>query len=103
MSGSRIVLMMFLLATGQPAVAGGFQVDSGNSDPGSMTERAESRIPSATLPSPQSERAVGRPAGSGRNCMKVCKQWGEDCITDPANEGQRKCRRSCQQFGMECF
>lgn len=37
-----------------------------------------------------------------KQCLTVCKEWGEDCIINPRT-GARKCRRTCKQFGEECF
>lgn len=61
-------------------------------------------IPSGTLFYPgERDRPRRQPDSDGqRKCMKVCKEWGEDCVIDP-KQGTRKCRRSCQQFGTECF
>ncbi|MEM7027512.1 MAG: hypothetical protein AAF410_04735 [Pseudomonadota bacterium] len=40
--------------------------------------------------------------GSQKKCVTVCKQWGENCIINPAT-GSRKCRRVCQSFTEECY
>lgn len=37
-----------------------------------------------------------------KQCLTVCKEWGEDCIINPRT-GARKCRRTCKRFGEECF
>ncbi len=37
-----------------------------------------------------------------KQCLNVCKKWGEDCIINPRT-GTRNCRRTCKQFGEECF
>ncbi|MCS3902991.1 hypothetical protein J2T55_000999 [Methylohalomonas lacus] len=61
-------------------------------------------VPSGTLLMPGQDSASGRQtqSESRRKCMRVCREWGEDCIID-SKQGTRKCRRSCKQFGMECF
>ena len=42
-------------------------------------------------------------AGNGqKQCLTVCKKWGEDCIINPRT-GQRQCRKTCKDFGEECF
>ncbi|MGH8119469.1 MAG: hypothetical protein ACRESK_02530 [Gammaproteobacteria bacterium] len=37
-----------------------------------------------------------------KQCLNVCKKWGENCIINPRT-GNRDCRRTCKEFGMECF
>lgn len=37
-----------------------------------------------------------------KQCLNVCKKWGEDCIINPRT-GARNCRRTCKEFGVECF
>lgn len=37
-----------------------------------------------------------------KQCLNVCKKWGEDCIVNPRT-GARNCRRTCKEFGVECF
>ena len=37
-----------------------------------------------------------------KQCLNVCKKWGEDCIINPRT-GARNCRRACKEFGEECF
>lgn len=37
-----------------------------------------------------------------KQCLTVCKQWGENCIINPRT-GARNCRRICKEFGEECF
>ncbi len=61
-------------------------------------------VPSGTLLMPGQDSASGRQTQSDtrRKCMRVCREWGEDCIID-SKQGTRKCRRSCKQFGIECF
>ena len=38
----------------------------------------------------------------GKECLTVCKKWGENCALNPRT-GARKCRRVCKQLGEECF
>lgn len=40
--------------------------------------------------------------GAEKKCVTVCKEWGENCIINPAT-GSRKCRRVCQSFTEECY
>ena len=40
--------------------------------------------------------------GTQKKCVTVCKEWGENCIINPAT-GSRKCRRVCQSFTEECY
>ena len=37
-----------------------------------------------------------------KQCLNVCKKWGQDCIINPRT-GARNCRRTCKEFGVECF
>ena len=37
-----------------------------------------------------------------KQCLNVCKKWGEDCMVNPRT-GARQCRRTCKEFGEECF
>jgi hypothetical protein len=37
-----------------------------------------------------------------KQCLTICKKWGEDCIINPRT-GDRNCRRTCKDFGQECF
>ncbi|MDZ7737266.1 MAG: hypothetical protein U5P41_15180 [Gammaproteobacteria bacterium] len=41
-------------------------------------------VPSGTLILPGEREATGRESTADRKCMKVCKEWGETCIIDPA-------------------
>ncbi len=37
-----------------------------------------------------------------KQCLNVCKKWGENCMINPRT-GARDCRRTCKEFGEECF
>ncbi len=93
----RVVLMGVMLAVAPLALA-----DEPVGKKGNEGERAH--VPSGTLLMPGQGEASGRQtqSDSRRKCMRVCREWGEDCIID-SKQGTRKCRRSCQQFGIECF
>lgn len=34
-------------------------------------------------------------------CLKACKEWGENCISD--SNGVLRCHRVCNRFGTECY
>lgn len=93
----RAVLMGVMLAVTPLVLA-----DEPAGNKGDEGDRA--RVPSGTLLMPGQGDASGRQtqSESRRKCMRVCREWGKDCIID-SKQGTRKCRRSCKQFGMECF
>lgn len=96
MSFIRLLIIGFIFAAAPQAWAG----DNSDQD----DDRNHADIPSGTMLYPGECDTARRQTDSDgqRKCMKVCREWGEDCIIDP-RQGTRKCRRSCRQFGVECF
>ena len=60
-------------------------------------DTTQESLHSDDLPAPSSEDEDAE-----KKCMKICSQWGEDCIVNPKT-GARKCRKVCEHFGEECF
>lgn len=94
----RIVTVVLLLAAADAASAG----DGANPAVPRDSSGISVQTPSGALPESGTASGARIRFDPSHNCMKVCKQWGEDCITD-SPQGTRRCRRSCQQFGIQCF
>ena len=61
----------------------------------SQNEKSEPESGSLIIPGEDQDK-------KDKQCLNVCKKWGEDCMTNPRT-GARDCRRTCKEFGEECF
>lgn len=61
----------------------------------SQDEKSEPESGSLIIPGEDQDK-------EDKQCLNVCKKWGENCMINPRT-GARDCRRTCKEFGEECF